>query len=705
MKYLVYFGWLVLLLVSPLSLRAQDSPNINIDVQTRLKDLRAEPPVERKVQNAENMYRMEMLMREWWDLPTAKEEARLEKGRYSRFQERMLPIDSLMVLPPRGLRYAQTDEIHNEQNLTVMGWHPYWAKDDFKYYNFKLLTHLSYYGYELNPFTGGYRNFEAIHGLENSGVVQEAHLDSCKVLLNVSCFGADYIEAFFSADEEARRNLIDSLITILKRTDADGVDLMFTEVPIEFKWNFIYFVKDLSFALREANNNYTISMTLPLEDPDRIYDLNHLKAWVDFFILPAAEFHIEKTRLVKRPNTPLVHGDAAHRASLFTFTERMTLDSVMRTNSIVSSISLLHDEAYVKALTDTLAVYVAAAKIQAEYNSSNLADLLKMIRLYEPLQRNPFVKMALERTLCEAQYSKSFQPAKPIRFFLFSPNSDTMDMAELDLYGGVVDVQVNRDSTQNDLKSLISRYKQRLGEEHSSSLVLGLPLYGAVWNIRENNEFEGYMSYMQVRELLKKGNMTLRYDKLNTTMIATLYDSLGPVREVFFDNSTSLQRKVRLAMDDNMGGIALWALNYTHGYPEIWSVLEKEFAARRIWNKKGEVYERLKVDKSNKVSFTIEYQLRRNYRLILATVFMISIFLALTFGFSLLDWKVRDVMFYSQAFRLFYLTLFTVLTLILGHWVGILENKVSSLFLGVVLGAALTWLATFLVTKQQEKLP
>ena len=707
MKAIFYLSCFFLFTASWLSAQGGELvlDSMNLVVEERLRPLRAAPPVENKVRNAEGLYRLEMLMREWWDMPTQKEQGRLDKGRYDRFSDVPFYADSLYVYKPRGLRYRERDAIKSEQNLTVMGWHPYWAGEDFRFYNFKLLTHLCYYGYELNPYTGGYRNFEAIHGFQNSGIIREAHLDSCKVLLTVSCFGANNTSAFFMSADEARNNLIDSLSLLLAKTDADGIDLMFTEIPIEFKWDFIYFVKELSFALRENNNNYTIALHLPSQDPDYIYDMGHLGAWVDLFILPAGDFHIEKTRLVKRPASALRNADAATRPSLFTFSQLMTLDSVLRTNATVSGLTILHDDAYIKALTDTLAVHVGMANLQVDYNSNNLADLLKIVRLYEPLQRKFIVRDLLERTRCIARYNKTFQAAKPLRFFLFSPNADTLITSELDLFGAITDVRSNKDSADRDISDMVEYYRSRLGAKHSASFVLGLPMNGSVWNLRANNEFEGYMPFYQIRELLRERQGTVVYDRLNNTMVGTLYDSLGPTREIYFDNTTTLQRKMRYAMDANLGGVGVSFLSSAHGSPELWAMLEEEFVMRRIWNKEKFDYVPLKIEKSNKIAYLIEYQIRRHYRLILATVLVVSLFLAITFAFSLLDWRVRDVMFYSQAFRLFYLTLFSVLTLLLSNWLGIFENKTSSLFLGIVLGAILTWLATFLVVRQQERLP
>jgi hypothetical protein len=79
--------------------------------------------------------------------------------------------------------------------------------------------------------------------------------------------------------------------------------------------------------------------------------------------------------------------------------------------------------------------------------------------------------------------------------------------------------------------------------------------------------------------------------------------------------------------------------------------------------------------------------------------------MAVGFVFSLLDWRIRDVMFYSGAFRIFYITIFTVLLMVIGNWLGLFHNHISAFLIGILIGGVLIWLATTLVSKNHEKLP
>ncbi len=54
--------------------------------------------------------------------------------------------------------------------------------------------------------------------------------------------------------------------------------------------------------------------------------------------------------------------------------------------------------------------------------------------------------------------------------------------------------------------------------------------------------------------------------------------SLGCVRELYWDDVTSLGRKYDLVNQDGLRGVGIWTLNYGGGAPELWSALQSHFA-------------------------------------------------------------------------------------------------------------------------------
>jgi hypothetical protein len=300
--------------------------------------------------------------------------------------------------------------------------------------------------------------------------------------------------------------------------------------------------------------------------------------------------------------------------------------------------------------------------------------------------------------------TKKYNADQRVDFFLFSPEWDSIPVYEFDVFNGLGGILSKTDTVVDDLVKAIERYTTAIGKKHASSLVLGLPYYGSVWR-KNKSEFLGYLTYAQIRNLIRNGSATVRYDKRQHTMIATVSDTAGPYLEVFFDNSTSLALKIDMALDKKLGGVAVWALSYDHGYTELWNTLEQHVAAKKVWNPKTERFEQFKVNKGNKISYSVAYQMKRNSNLIFASLVFVTVFISIAFVFSLLDWRIRDVMFYSGAFRIFYLTIFTVFVLVVGNWLGLFQNRIAAFLVGIILGGILTWLATILVAKRREKLP
>lgn len=676
--------------------------------------LQATPPVQERVDDRINQYRLLMLAYEWWGLPTDKEQQRLDKATKSRYERYSTSLEDPAWREQLGTIYRSNDRILPKQNLTVMGWHPYWEGDTYKSYNYRLLTHLAFYGYEINPFTGGYSSFDAIYEFENSDIVSTAHLDTCKVLLTVSCRGFDNNVAFFTGEDEVRENLIDSVLSILDRTGADGVDLNFEEVPHVYKFEFIDFVKEFSFAAREANPNYTITMTVPMYDKEDVYDLPKFKPWVDLFILNSFNFHVQPMELVEGPLAPLHDKEANVRGTVCLFRIGSTLDEVLAAPYAISEIELQHDLDYENKLRDSLNYYILRLYDNLEYKPFDFTDVLNTIKITrdpsgQPLWQSPNINRLLRRTNCVATLKQQVAPTrspKETRFFLFQPKKDTLVFLEYDLFQNVA-VQSPVDSHLFDLNALVEQYKKKIGYDHIGSLVLGLPYHGAVWYKDRTGEkdFEGYMPYTEILRLAERGQASVEYNKTNHSLEATVRDSLGGVYKIYFDNSTSLSKKFDFAVNEGMGGVALWALGSDYAHTGLWATIEDNFVKRRVWDREENKYTRVTIDKENKIGYTIQYMLRRFQNLILATIFFITIFICISFGTSVLDWKVRDVLFYSGSFRIFYLVIFTVALLVIGNWMAWFTNPMITFATGTGLGLLLTWVASSIVSNRHEELP
>lgn len=265
----------------------------------RLNELIADPGTRAKIEDAQNRARFEVLARQWFDMPTKQQLERREaalrkslKGKIAGINKR----DSSM--------YRNKKRVTPEQNVEIMGWHLAWSGNSYQQYNYDLLTSISYYAYDLNPYTGGYINFGAIDTFKQAALIKRAHQDSCEVLLAVTSFGAENHRAFFEAGLEVRQNLIDSLVHILDTANADGVNIDFQDIPPTYIRDFKAFMSDLSFFLREANPRYRIFLTLSPPRPEPAFSLREFYPYVDRFVLRAYDLHITDENFVKGASAP-----------------------------------------------------------------------------------------------------------------------------------------------------------------------------------------------------------------------------------------------------------------------------------------------------------------------------------------------------------------------------------------------------------------
>lgn len=717
------FSLLISLLFIALSFEAisQSSPLFRDELDSiesarldRRRTLQAAPPMQERVDEKINEQRLLMLAYEWWGIPTDLEQKRIDKAVNSRYEPYNTSLENSAWRNKVGKFYRSTGNIDPKQNLTIMGWHPYWEGDTYKTYNYRLLTHLAYFGYEVNPFTGGYSNFQAIYDFTDSDLIMTAHLDTCKVLLTVSNRGEDNNDIFFTSEPEVQTNLIDSVISILARSGADGVDINFEDVPSNQKNNFIDFIKELSFAVREADHNYVISMSVPIYDKDNIYDLPQLKPWVDLFVIGSFNFHIQPTQLNEGPLTPLTDRDANIRATICLYEMYTTLDELLAVPYSISEVTLLHDLDYEARLRDSLNYYIRRTYDNLEYEPYDITDVLNTIKITRdadgrPLWQTPSISRILRKTNCVGMLSQEVEATKKsedIDFFLFEPKRDTLIFREYDLFRNIA-VQAEVDSHSLDLNKLIDHYKDKIGNDHYGSLVLGVAYHGAVWykDRAGNKDFEGYMPYSEILRLAERGRASIDYDKATHSLEATVRDSLGGVYKIYFDNSTSLGRKFDFAVDQELGGIGIWALGGDYAHTDLWATIERSFVDKRVWNEDKGKYTQVTIDKENKISYTIQYLLRRYRNLIFATLFFVTIFICISFAFSVLDWKVRDILFYSGSFRIFYLVVFTVALLLIGNWMAWFQNKMITFAIGTTLGLLLTWVASNIVDTRHKELP
>lgn len=170
----------------------------------------------------------------------------------------------------------------------VMGWHPYWMEDAYKYYNYNLLSIISYYSYDINPYTGGYANSEVIDSLSTSGLLDSVRNNNTKLFLSVTSFGGRKNHEFLNNDMAIEYFQYQLLEILRSDTVFKGIDLNFEEIQLADKDKFTSFVRKTNARLK--SEGYMMVLNVPYFNNNSIFDYEELNGNVTYFNIMGYDF-------------------------------------------------------------------------------------------------------------------------------------------------------------------------------------------------------------------------------------------------------------------------------------------------------------------------------------------------------------------------------------------------------------------------------
>lgn len=190
--------------------------------------------------------------------------------------------------------------------MVIFGWHPYWLGEMYKSYDYGLYNVVSFYSYDINPYTGAPQNPEAMRDLLSNEFVSNAQQNGCSALLSITCHGEQNVMRFLNQNAPARQLFMDSILYILDSTNMDGVEINFNGVNETSKNEFYKFVSILSSAVVGLRGDTSfIFMSVPPYDPDNVYDIARLQNYVDMFVVKGFDMQQTPEGLKKVPVAPL----------------------------------------------------------------------------------------------------------------------------------------------------------------------------------------------------------------------------------------------------------------------------------------------------------------------------------------------------------------------------------------------------------------
>lgn len=206
------------------------------------------------------------------------------------------PLDLITPLPP----FSSST---NSPSKMVLGFLPYWNLKYANELNIKSLTHLAYFGVELNEF-GEIKKFSQPGELEpgwnkfNSDslnlIFRQLRLTHKKPVLVIKVFNKENIRSLLN-NPAYRHQAVSSIIQLLQEKQTNSVNIDFETSSIsdsQTRNNFTLFIKELKQQnINTAPLEISIDVFANAAQQTFIWDLSALEPHTDYFIVMAYDFY------------------------------------------------------------------------------------------------------------------------------------------------------------------------------------------------------------------------------------------------------------------------------------------------------------------------------------------------------------------------------------------------------------------------------
>ncbi|MEO1096942.1 MAG: glycosyl hydrolase family 18 protein [Bacteroidota bacterium] len=169
-----------------------------------------------------------------------------------------------------------------QEGIEIMAWHPNWMTEAYKFYPYHLLSTIAFFSYDVNPEDGTYRGTDAIDAWKTTGLIDSARQHDVKVLLTLSCYGEKNNDVLLKNNNNSWQRLSDSVRFLIRKKEAQGIDIDFSGIRPSMRDEFSNFVYGLRSKLGDSA---IITLQIPYNADHSAYDIEKLKAWVNNFII------------------------------------------------------------------------------------------------------------------------------------------------------------------------------------------------------------------------------------------------------------------------------------------------------------------------------------------------------------------------------------------------------------------------------------
>lgn len=230
-------------------------------------------------------------------------------------EEQLLHYNSLGNASAQYYESKPYTSLNNEKtnctlNKVVYGWHPYWVGSAYNNYQWDLLSHFSFFSYEVNAADG---QPITTHGWSTSAAVDAALASgNTKVTLCVTLFSG---HTTFFGSAAAQQTLITNLINLVQSRGAHGVNIDFEGLPSAQTTNFANFMVNLSNQMHAAIPGSEVSTVLYAVDWNNVFDFTIMEPVVDHYIIMGYGYYYSGSSNAG-PTDPLYHFGTTYNYTL-----------------------------------------------------------------------------------------------------------------------------------------------------------------------------------------------------------------------------------------------------------------------------------------------------------------------------------------------------------------------------------------------------
>ena len=170
----------------------------------------------------------------------------------------------------------------------VLGYHTGWANDSLcKYYNWKALDILVYFGYEADYQTGKAKN---IYRWNTTSVIDSARNNGVKTQLLVALMSSFENKSLLENPAICDTLILD-LIEKVKYRNSNGISVDFESIPQSQKENFVKFLTKLRNKMTELLGKESIlSIAAPAVDWNKSWDYKAISEIVDYVVMMGYDY-------------------------------------------------------------------------------------------------------------------------------------------------------------------------------------------------------------------------------------------------------------------------------------------------------------------------------------------------------------------------------------------------------------------------------